>query len=205
MPYARHTRSARPELIFLDTGTASFSSLFSLLQLSLRLQGRAFGAPGLTAPGREQCGRARAVERERAARVTRRRRLRFTRGLAVAGRQLFAASFGRKPYGAAAAAHGTPVTRRLRFPPYPAAAPTAPRPNRHPRARCADRRENVTVTGAERRALSGSASPASTVLRIPLRGTRLRRAVDPGDLCRPSGPDGEGQARGQARRRAANT
>jgi hypothetical protein len=50
-----------------------------------------------------------------------------------------------------------------------------------------------------RRALSGLASPASTVLRIPLRGTRLRRAVDPGDLCQPSGPDGEGQAEGQAR------
>jgi hypothetical protein len=50
-----------------------------------------------------------------------------------------------------------------------------------------------------RRALSGLAPPASTVLRIPLRGTRLRRAVDPGDLCQPSGPDGEGQARGQAR------
>jgi hypothetical protein len=32
----------------------------------------------------------------------------------------------------------------------------------------------------ERRALSGLAPPA--VLRIPLRGTRLRRAVDPGDL-----------------------
>ena len=32
------------------------------------------------------------------------------------------------------------------------------------------------------------------------RGTRLRRAVDPGDLCQPSGPDGEGQARGQARK-----
>jgi hypothetical protein len=26
----------------------------------------------------------------------------------------------------------------------------------------------------------------------------------PGDLCRPSGPDGEGQAKGQARRRTAN-
>jgi len=37
------------------------------------------------------------------------------------------------------------------------------------------------------------------VLRIPLRGTRLRRAVDPGDLCQPGGPDGEGQAGGQAR------
>jgi len=50
-----------------------------------------------------------------------------------------------------------------------------------------------------RRACYGAAPPASTVLRIPLRGTRLRRAVDPGDLCQPSGPDGEGQARGQAR------
>ena len=39
--FARHTRSVRPELIFFDTGAASFSSLFSLLQLSLRLQGRA--------------------------------------------------------------------------------------------------------------------------------------------------------------------
>jgi hypothetical protein len=29
--------------------------------------------------------------------------------------------------------------------------------------------------------------------------TRLRRAVDPGDLGRPSEPDGKGQARGQAR------
>jgi hypothetical protein len=37
----------------------------------------------------------------------------------------FAASFGRKPYGAAAAAHGTPVTGRLRSPPYLAAAPAS--------------------------------------------------------------------------------
>jgi hypothetical protein len=45
----------------------------------------------------------------------------------------------------------------------------------------------ITGSGPERHALSGSAPPASTVLRIPLRGTRLRRAVDPGDLGRPSG------------------
>ena len=94
-------------------------------------------------------------------------------------------------------------------PPPPAA--TSPRRNvpgaarrervtavRH-RARCAGRRAKDRLTVPERRALSGSAPPASTVLRIPLRGTRLRRAVDPGDLCRPSGPDGEGQAGGQAR------
>jgi hypothetical protein len=43
--------------------------------------------------------------------------------------------------------------------------------------------------------------PVSTVLRIALRATRLRRAVYPGSLCRPDGPDGEGQARGQARKR----
>ena len=36
-----------------------------------------------------------------------------------------AASFGRKPYGATAAAHGTPVTGRLRSPPYPVAAPAS--------------------------------------------------------------------------------
>jgi hypothetical protein len=64
----------------------------------------------------------------------------------------------------------------------------------------AGRCEDVIVAELERRALSGSAPPASTVLRIPLRGTRLRRAVDPGDHCRPGGPDGEGQARGQARK-----
>ena len=48
-------------------------------------------------------------------------------------------------------------------------------------------REDVTATGPERRALSGLAPPASTVLRIPLRGTRLRRAVDPGASASPAG------------------
>ena len=92
--------------------------------------------------------------------------------------------------------------------PHPAAARTrrnapwvmrsASWPGRSSRTGCADRRMKGHSAGPERRALSGSAPPASTVLRIPLRGTRLRRAVDPGDLGRPSGPDGEGQARGQA-------
>ena len=69
--------------------------------------------------------------------MTRRKQLRFTLGLAVAGRQLFAASFGRKSYGAAAAAHGGPVTGRMRSPPYPAAAPasTTTRPTRLRRVR----------------------------------------------------------------------
>jgi hypothetical protein len=56
----------------------------------------------------------------------------------------------------------------------------------------------LKAPGQERRALSGLAPLASTVLRIPLRGTRLRRAVDPGDLYQPSGPDGDGQAGGLA-------
>ena len=37
--------------------------------------------------------------------------------------------------------------------------------------------------------LNGASHPAA----------RERRAVDPGGLYRPSGPDGKGQARGQAR------
>ena len=53
-----------------------------------------------------------------------------------------------------------PVTGRLRFPPYPAAAAPAPRPGRRPRARSADRREDVTAAGTERRALSRLAPPA---------------------------------------------
>src|SRR2546429_9063906 len=64
-----------------------------------------------------------------------------------------------------------PLPAPLPLPPPP---PPAPRPGRHPRARRADRREDATATGPERRALSGLAPPASTVLRIPLRGTRLR-------------------------------
>jgi hypothetical protein len=87
------------------------------------------------------------------------------------------------------------VTCRLRSPPYPAAAPvsTTARPSPSRPVRREPGRHHSD--GAERRTLSGLAPPASTVLRIPLRGMRLRRAVDPGDLCQPSGPDSEGQAR----------
>jgi hypothetical protein len=124
-------------------------------------QGRTFGAPGLTTPamnsedGHEQ-------SRERPARVTRRRRLRFTRGSRRCGAAAVAASFGRKPYGAAAAAHRGPGDRP---PAVPAASPLprprAPRPGHHPHAGCAGSSEDVTKTRAERRALSGSAPPAS--------------------------------------------
>ena len=154
---------------------------------------------GPDGPGREQRERARTVERERAARVTRRRRPGFTRVPPLRG-----GSF-RRVLRTQALRRGElprtapPVTGCLRSPPYPLPRPPAPRPGRQHRAKCADRRKDVIATGPERRALSGLAPPTSTMLRIPLRGTRLRRAVDPGDLCQPSGPDGEGQARGQAR------
>jgi len=58
--------------------------------------------------------------------------------------------------------------------------------------------------GPERRALSGSAPPASTVLRIPLRGTRLRRAVDPGASADPAGLTARARPEARPDRRAAN-
>ena len=94
--------------------------------------------------------------------MTRRRRPGFNRGSRRCGAAAFAASFGRKPYGAAAAAHGTPGDR-------PPAVPAV--------SRCRARQHhgqavNVTPSapiagrmsqrsGPERRALSGLAPPAS--------------------------------------------
>ena len=132
--------------------------------------------------------------------MTRRRRLRFTRGLAVAGRQLSPRPSDASPTARRLPRTAAPVTGRLRSPAVPpgtAPASNGQAVNLAPSA--PGGHEAVIATGPERRALSGLAPPASTVLRIPLRGTRLRRAVDPGDLGQPSGPDGEGQARGQAR------
>ena len=77
-----------------------------------------------------------------------------------------AASFGRKPYGATAAAHGTPVTGRLRSPPYPAAAPasiTTRAVSLAPYAPVAERMSQPV--GPERRALSGLAPPAGLTAR----------------------------------------
>ena len=74
-------------------------------------------------------------------------------------------------------------------------------PGRSSRARYADRRVKGHSTGPERRALSGSAPPASRALAFGRFAEAICAAptLDPGDLCRPSGPDGEGQAEGQAR------
>jgi hypothetical protein len=80
-----------------------------LWQLSIRLQGRTFGAPRLTAhaedseSGREQMGKERPG---------------FNRGVSPCGAGRFAASFGREPCGRGGGPRtASPVTGRLRSPP----------------------------------------------------------------------------------------
>ncbi len=113
----------------------------------------------------------------------------------------FAASFGRKPYGAAAAAHGSPVTGRLRSPPYlPGTAP-------------ADDGQAVSLAPSAAVAVKMSQRPGRNAAHCPgwllqpqrcfasrCAGRACGAPLTPGDLCQPSGPDGEGQARGQARK-----
>jgi len=144
---------------------------------------------GPDGPGREQRGRARAAERERAARVTRRKRPGFTQGSRRCRAAAFAASFGRKPYGAAVAAHSIPGDR-------PPAVPAV--------SRCRARQHHdqaITRTPSAPIAVKMSQPPSRNAAHCP--GRPLQRQGHPplsaGDLCRPSGPDGEGQARGQAR------
>jgi hypothetical protein len=123
-------------------------------------QGRTFGAPGLTALAVSSQDR-REQSRRRAARVTRRRRPGSPGGLAVAGRQLSPRPSDASPTARRLPRAATPVTDRCGPRRTPLPRPPAPRPGRQHRAGCADRREDVTITGPERRALSGSAPPAS--------------------------------------------
>ena len=126
------------------------------------------------------------------------------RGLAVAGRQLSPRPSGGSPTARRAAPHGLP---RHRPQPVPAVTPrrraTRAGPGRHARAECADSRAKghshragtprivqvgpSSVKGTRRSFLTASQKGSS--------GPTLERR----SLCRPSGPDGEGQARGQAR------
>ncbi len=117
------------------------------------------------------------------------------------------------PTSSCAAAHRRgplPAAPMPRTPPQPAPAVThhgsraqrAGRAGRHaPGAPIAVR--NVTANGSERRALSGLAPPASRAPEDRFKPLRRNDLHDPplsaGDLCQPSGPDGKGQARGQAR------
>ena len=126
------------------------------------------------------------------------------RGSRRCGAAAFAAPFGRKPYGATSCRARLP---RHRPQPVPAVTPrcraTRAGPGRHARAECADRRAKghshragtprivqvgpSSVKGTRRSFLTASQKGSS--------GPTLERR----SLCRPSGPDGEGQARGQAR------
>ena len=126
------------------------------------------------------------------------------RGSRRCGAAAFAAPFGRKPYGATSCRARLP---RHRPQPVPAVTPrcraTRAGPGRHARAECAVRRAKghshragmpriiqvgpSSVKGTRRSFLTASQKGSS--------GPTLERR----SLCRPSGPDGEGQARGQAR------
>jgi len=126
------------------------------------------------------------------------------RGSRRSGAAAFAAPFGRKPYGATSCRARLP---RHRPQPVPAVTPrcraTRAGPGRHARAECADRHVKghnhqagtprivqvgpSSVKGTRRSFLTASQKGSS--------GPTLERR----SLCRPGGPDGEGQARGQAR------
>jgi hypothetical protein len=145
-----------------------------------------------SADGREQ-------SRGKSGQVTRRKRSGFTLG----SRRCWAAASPRpsdaSPADAAAAAHSIPGDR-------PPAVPAVSRcrarqhhgQGRRYRAECAGSREGVTATGRYAAHCPGWPLQPQRCFASRWRGTRLRRAVDPGDLCQPSGPDGEGQAIGQA-------
>ena len=113
---------------------------------------------------------------------------------------------GGSPTGAAAVAHGCPATGRR---PVPAvtAADAAPREQDQAvmlASGASVARAKVQSPVLERRALSGPVPPASTVLRIPLRGTRLRRAVDPGASTGPAGLTARARPEARPGARAAN-
>jgi hypothetical protein len=96
------------------------------------------------------------------------------------------ASFGRWPYG-----RGGCRARRPRHRPQPVPAVTSPVPRQASRTRPPRSRQ-------VRRSPGGSHSRWAGTPRIVRVGPSTR------SLCQHGGPDGEGQARGQAQRRAAN-
>ena len=181
--------------------------LVELLQVSLQLQGapsarRAYGRNrGLRlaqATGGEQGGRVTGDKRQ------------GSPGSRRCWAAASAAPSGRKPYSATSCRARQP---RHRPQPVPAVTPrcraTRAEPGRQARAECADRRTKghshragtprifqvgpSSVKGTRRSFLTASQKGSS--------GPTLERR----SLCRPSGPDGEGQARGQARNARGDT
>jgi hypothetical protein len=115
----------------------------------------------------------------------------------------FAAPFGQKPYGATSCRARPP---RHRPQPIPAVTSqcraTRAGPGRHARAECADRRakDHSYRTGTPRIVQVGPSSVKGTrrsFLTASQKGSS-GPTLERRSLCRPSGPDGEGQARGQA-------
>jgi hypothetical protein len=121
-------------------------------------------------------------------------------GLAVAGWQLSPRPSDASPTARRAAAHGTPGDRppavpavsRCRARQHHGRAVTLAPVRRSPGECHSDGAGMPRIVRAGPSSLNGASHPRYA-------RTRLRRAVDPGDLCQPSGPDGEGQAEGQAR------
>ena len=116
----------------------------------------------------------------------------------------FAAPFGRKPYGATSCHARRP---RHRPQPVPAVTPrcraTRAGPGRHARAECADHRakDHSHRDGTPRIVQVGPSSVKGTPRSFLTASQKGSSGPTPErwSLCRPSGPDGEGQARGQAR------
>jgi hypothetical protein len=106
------------------TNSLACDSLAELLQLLLRLQGRAFGTPS-AGPGpdagrnREAIGRECVTETGTATRTKRGRAgLLSDSGAAAMSRPFGRKPYGRKPYGRAAAARsGCPASAGRRYPP----------------------------------------------------------------------------------------
>jgi hypothetical protein len=134
-----------------SSGTAQTSAPSAVTtELSLRLQGRTFGAPGLTA--RDVHASRREQPRESRAPGMAGRGGQGCRGSRRCGAAASLASFGRMPCG-----RGGCRARLPRHRPQPVPAVTSPRCHatrtgrgRRRRARYADRRAKVTVTGTPR-------------------------------------------------------
>ena len=120
-------------------------------------------------------------------------------GLAVAGLQLSPRPSDASPTARRLPRTASPVTGRLRSPPYPAAAPASTTAKPSPSRRSPDVAKMSRRRGRNAAHCPGRPLRPQRCFAFRCAGTRLRRAIDPGDLCRPSGPDGKGQARGQAR------
>ena len=125
-------------------------------------------------------------------------------GRAVGGAAAFVAPFGRKPTARRAAAPGGPSDRPRAVP--AVSAPCRARlrePGRRARASCAVAGISP-ARGRNAAHCPGQLLQPPTVLRIPLRGTCLRRAVDPGDLCRPAGLTARARPKARPVARVAN-